>query len=199
MKAAENYIQKGNPMKTWQTLLFGLLTGLLAAGLILLVSSPRRGKPIELPQAPTPVPITVDVSGAVANPGVYLLPVGSRVEDAVNAAGGLLENAYAEVVNLAMPLQDGTKVLIPILPEPVDHQVDGGQELNLAAAASLVNINTASCEQLMSLPGIGESKARAIISYRENNGPFTTIEQIMNVSGIGPATFENLKDLITVY
>jgi competence protein ComEA len=186
-------------MKAWHYMLFGLLSSLLAAGIILLVSSPVRGEPIQLPPAPTPAPITVDISGAVSQPGVYQLPVGSRVQDAIDAAGGLLENAYAETINLAMPLNDGTKVLIPVIPEP--HTVaEGETNTNPASPAStLININTASSSQLQELPGIGQSKAQAIIDYRESYGPFTAVEQIMNVSGIGPATFERLKDLITIY
>lgn len=186
-------------MKPWHYLSFGLLGGLLAAGIILLVSSPVRGEPIQLPPAPTPAPITVDVSGAVAQPGVYHLPVGSRVEDAIGAAGGLLENAYAETINLAMPLNDGTKVLIPAIPEQ-ETVSDKVTNPNPAPSVStLININTASSDQLQELPGIGESKAQAIIDYRESYGPFSAIEQVMNVSGIGPATFERLKDLITIY
>jgi competence protein ComEA len=186
-------------MKPWHYLSFGLLGGLLAAGIILLVSSPARGEPIQLPPAPTPAPITVDVSGAVAQPGVYHLPVGSRVQDAITAAGGLLENAYAETINLAMPLNDGTKVLIPAIPEP-QTAADGETIASPAQSASiLININTASSDQLQELPGIGQAKAQAIIDYRESYGPFSAIEQLMNVSGIGPATFERLKDLITIY
>ncbi|MEN8242264.1 MAG: SLBB domain-containing protein, partial [Chloroflexota bacterium] len=85
-------------MKRWHVFLFGLLGSLLAAGLILLVSSPLRGEPVTLPPAPTQAPITVDISGAVVHPGVYQLGAGSRVQDAIEAAGGLLPNAYAETV-----------------------------------------------------------------------------------------------------
>lgn len=190
-------------MKPWHYLAFGLLGGLLAAGLILLVASPPRGEPITLPPAPTPAPIRVDVSGAVARPGVYPLPVGSRVQDAVEAAGGFLDNASQASLNLAMPLTDGSKVLVPAVPEPAargQSAASGSTDpSDQPAVPTLININTASADELMSLPGIGASKAAAIIRYRETNGPFTTIEQLMNVSGIGPATFESLKDLITVY
>jgi competence protein ComEA len=190
-------------MKPWHYLAFGVLGGLLAAGLILLVASPPRGDPITLPPAPTPAPLTVDISGAVTRPGVYQLPQGSRVQDAIEAAGGFLENAYATSLNLAMPLSDGTKVLVPAVPEPAaagnNTSSDSAALSNAPPVPTLININTATAAQLMELPGIGETKAAAIISYRENNGPFTTIEQIMNVSGIGPATFESLKDLTTVY
>jgi competence protein ComEA len=125
--------------------------------------------------------------------------MGSRVEDAIDAAGGLLENAYAETINLAMPLNDGTKVLIPAIPKQ-QTAAEGEPNPNPVPSGSLlININTASASQLQELPGIGESKAQAILDYRESYGPFSAIEQLMNVSGIGPATFERLKDLITIY
>lgn len=189
-------------MKSWQLVIFGIICGLLAAGLILLVSSPVRGTPITLPPAPTQAPVLVDVSGAVAQPGIYSLPASSRVKDAIEAAGGLLPEAFTASLNMAAPLSDGTKVLVPV------KQADGdlpatGEESPVTASSSQtifpVNINTAPKQDLMELPGIGETKAQAIIEYRNQNGPFTSIEEIQNVSGIGPATFEKLKDLITIY
>jgi competence protein ComEA len=186
-------------MKAWHYMAFGLLSGLLAAGLIVLVCSPPRGEPITLPPAPTSAPITVDVSGAVAQPGVYQLERGCRVLDAIDAAGGLLPNAYAESVNLAMVLSDGTKLLIPAKPEPVSSSGDEAAAKDYPTVPTLININTASADLLKELPGIGDSKAQAIIDYRQNYGPFTTIEQLLNVNGIGPAIFDGLKDSITVY
>lgn len=190
-------------MKAWLLVLFGLICGLLAAGLILLVSSPVRGTALTLPPAPTQAPIIVDVSGAVAQPGTYPLSFGSRVEDAIEAAGGMLPEAYTASLNLAAPLTDGSKVLVPEQPATPDPSAPASA--NSAPADSQpqtvypININTADKQTLMELPGIGESKAQAIIDYRTKNGPFASIEDIQNVSGIGPATFENLKDLITVY
>ncbi|MEN8242486.1 MAG: ComEA family DNA-binding protein, partial [Chloroflexota bacterium] len=133
------------------------------------------------------------------HPGVYQLGAGSRVQDAIEAAGGLLPNAYAETVNLAMPLNDGTKVLIPAVPEPASFTAGEAAARDYSTVPSLININTASAAQLKELPGIGAAKAQAIIDYRENYGPFTAIEQLQNVSGIGPAVFDGLKDQITVY
>jgi competence protein ComEA len=187
-------------MKSIYLVIFGILFGLLAAGVILLINGPGRGAPLELPPAPTQAPIIVDVSGAVANPGVYQMPVGSRVEDAIKEAGGLLPDAYAETLNMAAPLSDGSKVLVPILNEQSTSPVDGQTSTGSSAYPSLqVNINTATLESLMTLPGIGEVKAQAIIDYRTEHGPFSAPEEIQNVHGIGPATYENLKDLITIY
>jgi len=188
-------------MKSWQLIVVGLLCGLLAAGVILLVSSPRRGQQIVLPPAPTQAPIAVDVSGAVISPGVYFLEIGSRVEDAIEAAGGFLPEAFTESINLAAPLSDGSKVLVPIYPgnPPPDLIGQENQDSVGDTTSFPININTANKETLMLLPGIGEIKAQAIIDYRTQNGPFTELEQIQEVSGIGPVTFENLKDLITIY
>lgn len=187
-------------MKSIYLVIFGILCGLLAAGAILLINSPGRGTPLELPPAPTQAPIVVDVSGAVAQPGVYQLSIGSRVEDAIAAAGGLLPEAFAEALNMAAPLADGSKVLVPMQSEQVSAPSDGQTTTGSAPQVNLpVNINTASLEILMSLPGIGEVKAQAIIDYRTEHGPFTAPEEIQNVHGIGPATYENLKDLITIY
>ena len=188
-------------MKSWHLILVGLICGILAAGIILLVSQPSRGKPVQLPPAPTQPPIAVDVSGAVHNPGVYYLDHGSRVEDAILAAGGFLPEAFTETINLASPLSDGSKVLVPILRENTSPSVTSLDVQSPVTDQSVfpININTASKETLMELPGIGETKAQAIIDYRNQHGPFTELEQIQEVSGIGPATFEKLKDLITIY
>jgi len=133
---------------------------------------------------------------------VYFLEQGSRVEDAITAAGGFLPEAYTESMNLAAPLSDGSKVLVPLNQDPAtsaETRPDNSTNDQAAPTVFPININTAPKETLMQLPGIGEVKAQAIIDYRNQNGPFTSLEQIQEVSGIGPATFEKLKDLITIY
>ena len=189
-------------LKPWQLVFLGLLLGLLAAGTILLVISPPRGNPVRLPAVPTLEQIAVDVGGAVQNPGVYFLDQGSRVEDAITAAGGFLADAYTESINLAAPLTDGSKVLVPLYQALDTETVTEQEPVAIDQPDQIVfpiNINTASKEILMQLPGIGEVKAQAIIDYRNQNGPFTSLDQIQEVNGIGPATFEKLKDLITIY
>lgn len=188
-------------MKSFYLVLAGLLCGLLAAGVILVIESPHRGDPVELPSAPTPAPLVVDVSGAVAQPGVYELPLGSRVEDAIAAAGGLLPEAYAQTLNMAAPLSDGSKVLVPFVEEASSSPANGqtGDTSSVVEASYPININSAPLETLVALPGIGEVKAQAIIDYRMEHGPFTSPEDIQNVTGIGPATYEKIKDLITIY
>jgi len=133
------------------------------------------------------------VAGAVPRPGVYELPDGSRVKDAVDAAGGFLAEADRTGLNLAAPLEDGQQLQIPFLAgaEPV-----GAARVDEPAALDLIDINTADAETLSTLPGIGPTLAQRIVEYRETWGDFYYIEDIMNVEGIGPSTFENIKDLI---
>jgi competence protein ComEA len=151
---------------------------------------------------PTPGPIRVHVSGAVAQPDVYALPPGSIMEAAVEAAGGLA--ADAGPINLAAPLRDGMQVHVPTraevsaTPPPLSGPEPAGTASGDDGAAALVDINAASGAELETLPGIGPSTAQKIIDYREENGRFPTIDAIMEVSGIGPATFADLEPLITV-
>jgi competence protein ComEA len=147
----------------------------------------------------TPAPLEIYVVGAVAKPQSRLsLPVGSRVEDAIAGAGGALPNANLDVVNLAQILRDGDMVYVPLQGEAVGETVGPDISTPTLNALRLVNLNTATLEELMELPGIGEAKAQDIIDYREANGPFKTIEDLDNVTGFGEATIENLRPYITV-
>lgn len=137
--------------------------------------------------------IYVHVCGAVNEPGVVMLPEGSRGQDALEAAGGLTQDAAVDLVNLAQPLDDGMKLYFPTREEAADWQ-----ESEQAKEAGLVNINTAGVELLCTLPGIGEARAKAIVAHRETNGNFQTIEDIMQVSGIKESAFGKIRDLITV-
>jgi competence protein ComEA len=183
------------------------LIGLLVAGIILVVATPPRGVPLSLQPMPTRAPILVHVDGAVHSPGVYSLPTGSSVQDAIEAAGGLTENAETRTVNLARILQDGEQIYIP------EYNSDHPEEPNLSLetapqpapdsppedgnqTAYPVNINPAQAYELETLPGIGPGKAADIISYREVHGPFMKIEDIMNNDGIAEGTFTEIKDLI---
>ena len=130
--------------------------------------------------------IFIDIDGAVNKPGVYELKNGDRVIDAINMAGGLSEDAYTKNLNKARELVDGEKIYILTL-----------GELESLNESSLININTASINDLMSLPGIGEVYANRIIDYR-NKKPFGSIEEIKNIVGIGDKTFEKIKEQITI-
>jgi competence protein ComEA len=182
-------------------LLTGVLFGLLSAGLILLVSQPKPGRAVLLRPAPTPRPVVINIDGAVVSPGVYTLQVQSRVIDAVEAAGGLAENASPGSVNLAAELEDGSHIYIPARNPSSENSAElPGSVVGLSESGemiSLININQASLELLIGLPGIGPVTAGKIINYREEQ-PFTRIEEIQKVPGIGPATFEQIKIYLTV-
>jgi competence protein ComEA len=198
-------------MKSWWTvtwiLSLGILIGLLAGGLLLLISSPPRGEGISLSSPPTPLPLVVHVAGEVTNPGVYTLPPGSRVRDAIAAAGGLTPGANDQAINQAAFVNDGDLVRIPSWPATPSLSSAASSAGTLPApqgqtaseSGSIpININTASLAELDTLPGIGPVIAQRIITYRETNGPFQTIEAIQDVSGIGPVIFERIKASITV-
>ena len=149
-----------------------------------------------------PARLTVHVDGAVAAPGVYeLVGEGLRLNDAVEAAGGLVEDADTSQVNLAAELADGQKVHVPLKAEGPGEAVVDGTATGRAATSSgtgLVNLNTATAAELQGLPGIGEATARAIIEDRERNGPFTSAEDLMRVSGIGEKKFQKLSERVYV-
>lgn len=158
-------------------------------------------------QPDDPVEIVVDVGGAVRNPTVVRLADGARVADAIAAAGGLADDADASGVNQAAVVADGQKVLVPRVGEAVPTAdtatgagTPAGTQTGSAPGASsgLVNINSATADQLDALPGVGPSTAQAIIEDRERNGPFKGIEDLMRVSGIGEKKFEKLRSSICV-
>ena len=136
----------------------------------------------------------VDIKGCIKNPGVYKLVKGSRVKDVIELAGGLTSDSDTSNINLAKIIEDEMVISI----NSVNDNSGNNYGMNSTNLSDLININTASLEQLMTLSGIGESKAKSIISYREENGNFKAIEDITKVSGIGQALYEKIKDYITV-
>ena len=149
--------------------------------------------------------IIVDIKGAVKNPGVYRAETNMRVIDIIDLAGGLSETADADTVNLSQRVADQMVIYIPAIGEETDRPITVAENPlaeqesgNGVAGTEKVDINTADAVLLQTLNGIGEKKAALIIAYREENGSFQTIEDIMEVSGIGEKTFEGLKNLITV-
>ena len=137
--------------------------------------------------------IKVHITGEINNPGLIELTSGDRILDAIEKAGGVTDMADTSKVNLAYILSDGEKIYIPSINDEDDVEFIEGSTTN-----SKVNINTATLEQLQTLNGVGESIAQSIIAYREENGKFSSIEEIKNVSGIGDSKFEKIKDYITV-
>jgi competence protein ComEA len=182
---------------------------LAGAGLWYVRSLPRPvevraaddGPPVPAPGATpsaSPVPIIVDVAGWVRRPGVYEFAAGARVIDAIEAAGGARAGAELRALNLAAPLVDGTQILVPREGEAPPAGAAPVAGPGGTAPGGLVNVNTATAAELEALPGVGEVIAQAIVDYRTENGPFTSIDQLLDVSGIGDATLENIRDLVTV-
>lgn len=158
--------------------------------------------------------IKVELKGMVVNPGVYELPLGSRVIDLINMGGGLLSDSNTRYINLSMKLEDEMVVIVYS-----NQDIEASKEENFITKyikeecncpvvtndscinknnSDLININSAGVEELTHLTGVGESRAQSIIDYRETNGLFNSIEDIMNVSGIGESAFNKFKDNITV-
>ena len=171
------------------------------------VAAPRAPRP--LPPAatdgaspaasPTPSVLFVHVAGEVRHPGVYRFRPGQRVIDAVQAAGGPRKRADLDALNLAALLVDSEQILVPrrgagVVPLPPVP----GTGSSPGSTGALVNVNTATSEELEALPGIGPVLARQIIDYRTAHGPFPTVDALDDVSGIGPTTLEEIRPLVTV-
>ncbi len=148
----------------------------------------------------------IHISGAVHQPGVYQLDKGKRIIDAVKIAGGEMEKANLNAVNLAAHLYDGQKIVIPFIPQnnedtPIESALsyEGSQPDTYSSNNSLLNLNAATSHQLETLPGIGPVLAERILEHRKNHGLFRHSEEIMSVPGIGEKKFEGIKEFITVY
>ncbi|MEU4093548.1 ComEA family DNA-binding protein [Streptomyces sp. NPDC026673] len=155
------------------------------------------GEPRAAARTPRPAPgaravLVVDVVGKVRKPGLRRLPAGSRVADALDAAGGALPGTDTSALNLARPLADGEQIAVGRPAAPAVAGVPGG-----AAATGPVSLNTATAEQLDALPGVGPVLARHIIDYRSRRGGFTSVEQLRDVNGIGDRRFSDLRSLVT--
>ena len=196
-----------------QIVLAAAILASLAGGLFLVVkSSTGGGIEIVLPTATTTVrrDFKVYITGAVETPGVYEVAEGSRLEDVVAAAGGATEDADLDAINLAARVGDGDHWILPKLGEsaasdiagPATQSAGGLQPTNgpqsAAPAQGKINVNSASAAELEELPGIGEVRAGAIVAYREANGPFASIDAVMDVTGIGPATLEAIRELVEI-
>lgn len=203
-----------------QKIILSIIAILVAIGIIYFINNKSQTNNIELDEnilvsnqntkqmsQDTEKIVIVHITGSVKNPGIVKLKEGSRIEDAIEAAGGLTENADISNVNLAYVLDDGTKIKIPNLDDEDigDEDVvskDSGegiiQEDEKTTNTNIVNINKATENELSTLPGIGNSLATRIVEYRKQNGNFKTIEDIKNVSGIGESKFANIKDFISI-
>jgi len=137
--------------------------------------------------------VCVHVTGQVVSPGVYSLPSSSRIIDAVEQAGGFADDADEQAINLAAYLTDGQQIYIPALSEQMSTAVTSSQ------SGGLINLNTATATELDQLPGIGPVTAGNIVQYRSENGPYASIEELLDVPGIGDVTFSQIRDLVTLY
>lgn len=169
-----------------------VLAALLAAGRLLLPAGTAQAPPtVPLrPERSAARRLVVHVVGAVRRPGLYRLRQGSRVADAVARAGGAKPKADLALVNLAAPLADGEQVVVPAR---VDARAAGSAP---AAASGPVHLNTATLEQLDSLPGIGPVTAQKILDYRQKHGAFSSVDDLDAIPGIGPARLEQLRELV---
>jgi competence protein ComEA len=138
--------------------------------------------------------VVVDVVGAVLQPGLYRLPQGSRIADAVTRAGGATRKADLALVNLAAPVTDGTQIVVPVRAPPAAG--GGGSPAAPGAAAGPVHLNTATLEQLDALPGIGPVTAQKILDYRQQHGAFANVDELDAIAGIGPKRLEQLRGLV---
>jgi competence protein ComEA len=162
------------------------------------VPSGRGSATTSVPQS---ADIVVDVVGAVVRPGLVTVGAGSRVADAVVAAGGGRHDADLDQVNLAQPLTDGVRVVIPVIGQPPAVAGVAGTTATGTADGSApsgpIDLNTATAEQLDSLPGVGPATAKAIVDHRTKNGPFRSVDDLLDVRGIGPAKLDALRDSVT--
>ena len=193
-----------------QIVLAAAIVASLAGGLFLVVkASTGGGIEIVLPIATAQVRLDfkVYITGAVKAPGVYEVREGSRLEDVVAAAGGTTEEADLDAVNLAAKVRDGEHWNLPSLGESSASgsagpaQSTGGLQTTAGPESTnptqgKIDVNLASASELEELPGIGEVRARAIVAYREANGPFASIDAVMDVTGIGPATLDAIRELV---
>ena len=161
-------------------------------------SAEKEVKKEEKEESPEQDLITVDVKGAVKSPGIYDLPVGSRVHDAVQKAGGLTEEADSKSLNLAQKVSDEALVYVPTKGEEAASQQSASGTTPSTSKDKKVNLNKASLEELKQVKGLGGKRAQDIIDHREANGKFKSVDELKKVSGIGAKTIEKLKDHVTV-
>ena len=164
--------------------------------------TPAPAQEVEPAATPEPPRLIVHIVGAVNSPGVFQLPEGARVIDVLEMANGATEDADLVRVNLAAPISDGMQIIIPREDEEVGEVFvlpgNSGTGSGGTGAGGRINVNTATAEQLQQLPGVGPSLSQTIVNFREEHGNFATVDELINVSGIGSATLERLRDLVTV-
>jgi competence protein ComEA len=177
--------------------LAGGIVGIMFLIVVVAVRSPRDTIVLEIEPDPDPNRLQVWVGGEVARPGLYTLIRGARVADALEAAGGVLESGDTAGLGLAAPLEDADQVIVPVRSKVAATAPAAGTAPAEPASSGLININTASAAELIELPGIGEALSARIIEYRAQHGPFQSIDELAEVSGISDRMVDELRDLIT--
>lgn len=199
-------------MNQVRQMIYGILVGLLAAGGIILISRQDRGVPITLSPAPTPTqtsfpkptktaePIQVQIGGEILDPGIYELPENSRVLMLINLASGLTAQADHDRINLAALLKDGDYFYIPAVNEDIPETASNAPKNRFESSEIEfdypLDLNDTTQDALESLPGIGPTKASDILAYRDKVGRFSSVEELLNVPGIGQVTLETIRDYI---
>ncbi len=175
----------------WAAAIAGIVIGITLVALVAIMVDERNAPPIEIEVAERSDEILVEIAGAVVAPGVYELDRGNRVVDLIDAAGGLLPSADTTAINQAAEALDGSKVTIPFaVPE---------NELHATPAEGVaIDLNLATIDELMTLPGIGEVRAQAIVAFRNQYGPFESIDELAFVDGISLAVIDGLRPLVMV-
>lgn len=208
------------PVAARVALAVGVVAAVVGGGFVVLRRQPAPAPELSIPTVSVP-PATATVApttrgrvvahaaGAVSSPGVYELEPGARIEDLIAAAGGATADADLDRLNLAAAVADGERVWVPRAGEEAPPTVLSGDPASNGSAADssgpgstgpapLVNINTASADELDELPGVGPTTAQAIIDHRRSNGPFTSVDELIDVRGIGDAKLAQLRDLVTI-
>jgi competence protein ComEA len=184
----------------------GLVVAALVAGIAVVyvlyqAFDELSAPPIVIEDAAATLPVVVEIRGAIEAPGVYELAPGARLQDGIAAAGGLTEEADLSTMNLARRLRDGELIVVlarpvpgstPTLPQP-----DAGDAAKAVESQTRININTATAEELEALPEVGEVIAGRIVAYREQNGPFRSVDDLIHVEGIADRAIDDMRELVT--
>jgi competence protein ComEA len=184
----------------------GLVVVALVAGIAVVFAlyqafDQRSGPPIVIEDATARLPLVVEMRGEIEAPGVYELSPGARLQDAIAAAGGLTEEADLSTVNLARRLRDGELIAILALPvpgsTPMVPSTGAGDAAEAEESRVRINMNTATAAELEALPGVGEVIAARIVAYREQTGPFRSVDDLINVEGISDRAIDKIRELVT--
>jgi competence protein ComEA len=188
---------KQSELKTWQSLIFGIIIGAVILAAIFIISLPDRMTPLIILPTVTFSPFQVYVVGAVKIPGVVQLSRNSRIQDAINASGGVLDDADLAQLNLAALVTDGQKIFVPKIGDPKIQESMTNSVPN-STEKTFISLNSANQKDLEKLPGIGEEKAKAIIIEREKRGRFQSIDELSEISGITQNLINQIRPFLYI-